>query len=108
LRNGIALIEKGKLDSFRVVVYKDQVTILQERLNIKDEIIKEGLGREENQKKIIGSFEKENLNLQNQVGIAKEEMKYQNKLYKRQKRKTVVGMVLTGVVAVVVTKLITN
>jgi len=89
LRNAAKLIELGKIDREKVKLYEEQVQFLNERIAIKDSIIKAYVVKDTAGARIIETYKSEVANLLQQRDIAAAAMKQQNKLYRRQKRKTV-------------------
>lgn len=100
LRNAAKLIEKGKLDAERVVLYKQITDTLNSRISGLLAVLKLISERDTAQARIIESFRREIDILKSQKEVLEKEMKHQNKLYRRQKLKTLfVGVGAAGVTA---------
>lgn len=98
LRNAAKLIEKGKVDAERVKLLTEKISLLNERIAIKDSIISNHTVKDTAQARVIETYKAELENLKSQRDIAVKEMKQQNKMLRRQKRKTVfVGLGTAGV-----------
>ena len=98
LRNAAKLIEKGKVDAERVKLLTEKISLLNERIAIKDSIISNHTVKDTAQARVIETYKAEMENLKSQRDIAVKEMKQQNKMLRRQKRKTVfVGLGTAGV-----------
>ena len=98
LRNAAKLIEKGKVDAERVKLLTEKISLLNERIAIKDSIISNHTAKDTAQARVIETYKAELENLKSQRDIAVKEMKQQNKMLRRQKRKTVfVGLGTAGV-----------
>lgn len=89
LRNAAKLIEKGKLDAERVVFYKQITDTLNSRISGLLAVIELISERDTAQLRVILQLQKEIQNLLSQKETIEKEMKHQNKLYRRQKLKTV-------------------
>lgn len=89
LRDAAKLIEIGKIDREKVILYKEQVQFLNERIALKDSIINAYVSRDTIGSRIINSYKTEVANLIEQRDVAIKAMNRQNKLLRRQKRKTV-------------------
>lgn len=98
LRNAAKLIEKGKVDAERVKLLTEKISLLNERIAIKDSIISNHTVKDTAQARVVETYKAELENLKSQRDIAVKEMKQQNKMLRRQKRKTVfVGLGTAGV-----------
>jgi len=100
LRDAAKLIELGKIDRELVAAYKVQVDFLNQRIAVKDSLIKAYVVKDTAGARIIETYKAEVANLVEQRDIAMKEAKQQNKIMRRQKRKTVfvavAGPVLTA------------
>jgi len=83
------LIELGKIDRELVKAYKVQVEFLNQRIAFKDSTIASYIAGDTADARIIKSYKDEVENLKAQRDIAVKAMNQQNKLLRRQKRKTV-------------------
>lgn len=102
LRNAAKLIEKGKLDAERVVLYKQITDTLNSRIAGLLAVLKLISERDTAQARVIESYRREIDILKSQKEVLEKEMKRQNKLYRRQKLKTfLVGTAAAGVTAAV-------
>lgn len=102
LKNAAKLIEKGKIDAARVVLLNEKIDLLNQRIAFKDSIITISGEKDSARLQIINTYKEELANLTSQRDIAVNEMKAQNKKFKRQKRKTVFAVVGTAAVATAV------
>lgn len=100
LRNAAKLIEKGKVDAERVKLLNEKIDLLNQRIAIKDSIISNHTVKDTAQVRVVESYKDEVKNLIEQRDIAVKEMKKQNKMFRRQKRKTVLVGIGTAAVAV--------
>ena len=98
LRDAAKLIEKGKICEERVLLLQQKISMLNERISIKDSIIQLHNDKDTAQARIAATYKAEIDNLVEQRNLAKKEMKHQNTLMKRQKRKTVFAIVGTAAV----------
>ena len=89
LRDALKLIEMGKIDREKVKLYQEQVIFLNERIAIKDSIIRTYNLKDSSHAKIIETYKSEVENLKAQKNIITDGLTRQNKLMKRQKIKTV-------------------
>lgn len=96
LRDAAKLIEKGKICEQRVDLLNEKIVFLNQRIAIKDSIITLHGEKDTAQLRIVETYKAEVSNLIEQRDIAKKEMLHQNKLLKRQKRKTVIGILGTA------------
>ena len=96
LRDAAKLIEKGKICEQRVELMKKKIAFLNQRIAIKDSIISIHGEKDTAQLRIVETYKAEVTNLIEQRDLAKKEMLHQNKLLKRQKRKTVIGILGTA------------
>jgi len=92
LRDAAKLIEKGKICEQRVELLNEKIGFLNQRIAIKDSIIALHGEKDTAQLRIVETYKAEVTNLVEQRDLAVKEMKHQNKLLKRQKRKTVIGI----------------
>ena len=98
LRNAAKLIEKGKVDAERVKLLQEKVSLLDQRIAIKDSMIMQHSLKDTLQAWVVETYRSEVENLKVQRDLAVKEMKQQNKMLRRQKRKTVfVGLGTAGV-----------
>ena len=98
LRDAAKLIEKGKIDAERVKLLNEKIAFLNQRIALKDSVIASYDIKDAAQAAIVETYKLEVKNLTEQRNLAAKEMKHQNKLLKRQKRKTVFAVVgTTGV-----------
>lgn len=98
LRNAAKLIEKGKVDAERVKLLQEKVSLLDQRIAIKDSMILQHSLKDTLQARVVETYRSEVENLKVQRDLAVKEMKQQNKMLRRQKRKTVfVGLGTAGV-----------
>lgn len=107
LRDAAKLIEKGKICEQRVELLNEKIAFLNQRIAIKDSIISIHGQKDTAQNKIQETYIAEVKNLTEQRDLAAKEMSHQNKLLKRQKRKTtfaIVGTAALGVAAFVFLK----
>lgn len=100
LRDAAKLIEKGKICEQRVDLLNEKIVFLNQRIAIKDSIIAIHGEKDTAQLRIVETYKAEVTNLVEQRDLAVKEMKHQNKLLKRQKRKTVIGILGTAAVAI--------
>lgn len=100
LRDAAKLIEKGKICEERVKLLNERISFLNQRIFIKDSIISLHGEKDTEQANIVETYRKEVANLLDQKIIATKEMLHQNKLLRRQKRKTVFAVVGTAVLGV--------
>ena len=96
LRDAAKLIEKGKICEQRVELLNERIAFLNQRIAIKDSIINLHGEKDTAQVRIVETYKAEVANLIEQRDLAKKEMLHQNKLLKRQKRKTVIGILGTA------------
>lgn len=96
LRDAAKLIEKGKICEQRVELLNEKITFLNQRISIKDSIISLHGQKDTAQLRIVETYKAEVTNLIEQRDLAVKGMKHQNKLLKRQKRKTVIGILGTA------------
>jgi len=96
LRDAAKLLEKGKICEQRVELLNEKITFLNQRIAIKDSIIYIHGEKDTAQLRIVETYKAEVTNLIGQRDLAVKEMKHQNKLLKRQKRKTVIGILGTA------------
>lgn len=102
LRNAAKAIEKGKMDAARAELYKQMTDTLNSRINGLLAIIKLMSEKDTAQLHIMESYRAEIANLEGQKEVLAKEMKRQNKLYRRQKLKTVfAGVGAAGITAAV-------
>ena len=99
LRDAAKLIEKGKICEQRVSLLNEKISLLYQRIALKDSIILSSGVKDNANIELLKSYKEEVANLTQQRDIASKEMKQQNKLLKRAKRRTV----LIGVLAPAVT-----
>ena len=107
LRDAAKLIEKGKICEQRVELLNEKIDFLNQRIAIKDSIINLHRDKDTAQSRIVETYKAEVANLIEQRDLATKEMKHQNKLLKRQKRKTIIGILGTaglGVAAFILLK----
>jgi len=107
LRDAAKLIEKGKICEERVALLNERINFLMQRISIKDSIISIHGQKDTAQNKIQETYIAEVKNLTEQRDLASKEMLHQNKLLKRQKRKTtfaIVGTAALGVAAFIFLK----
>lgn len=107
LRDAAKLIEKGKICEERVALLNERINFLQQRISIKDSIISIHGQKDTAQNKIQETYIAEIKNLTDQKELLSKEMINQNKLLKRQKRKTtfaIVGTAALGVAAYIFLK----
>lgn len=83
------MIELGKIDRELVKAYKIQVEFLNQRIAILDSMVKAYVVKDTAGTRIVETYKAEVQNLKDQVVILVPALKKQNKLYRRQKRKTV-------------------
>lgn len=93
LRDAAKLIEKGKVDAMRVTLLNEKIAFLNERINLKDSIIRVYDQKDTAMAGVIKTFEAEIKNLVDQLDLAMKEVKDQNKQYRRQKRKTTLALI---------------
>lgn len=96
LRDAAKLIEKGKICEQRVELLNEKILLLNQRITIKDSIISLHSEKDTAQLRIVESYKSEIANLIIQRDLAAKEMKHQNKLLRRQKRKTVFAIAGTA------------
>lgn len=89
LRDAAKLIELGKIDRELVKAYKVQVEFLSQRIALKDSIIASYVLKDTTSNRILQTYKDESVNLKAQRDMAVKAMNQQNKLLRRQKRKTV-------------------
>lgn len=100
LRNAAKLIEKGKVDAARVILYKEISDTLNSRITGLLAVIKLISERDTAQMQVTESYRAEIKILESQKDMLTREMKRQNKLYRRQKFKTLfVGVGAAGITA---------
>jgi Zn-dependent peptidase ImmA (M78 family) len=100
LRDAAKLIEKGKICEQRVALLYEKITLLNQRIAYKDSIIKLHQVKDTAQLNIVATYKDEVKNLLEQKELLSKEMINQNKLLKRQKRKTTFGIAGTAGLAV--------
>lgn len=96
LRDAAKLIEKGKICEQRVELLNEKIALLNQRIAIKDSIINLHGIKDTAQLRIVDTYKAEVKNLTEQKDLLSKEMKHQNKLLKRQKRKTTFGILGTA------------
>lgn len=96
LRDAAKLIEKGKICEQRVELLNEKISFLNQRISIKDSIISIHGQKDTAQARIVETYKSEVANLIEQRDLATKEMKHQNKLLKRQKRKTTIAIIGTA------------
>jgi hypothetical protein len=96
LRDAAKLIEKGKICEQRVELLNEKIAFLNQRIALKDSIIAIHGEKDTAQLRVVETYKAEVANLVEQRDLAAKEMKHQNKLLKRQKRKTVIGILGTA------------
>lgn len=105
---GAKLIELGKIDKQAVQLLNQKVDSLNQRIGFLLAAVAEFKSKDSIDKKIGANYELEIINLKGQVEIASTAMVKQNKLYRRQKRKTVfvaiAGPVITAAVFIYLKK----
>lgn len=100
LKNAAKLIEKGRLDAERVALLRQINDTLNSRINGLFSVIKLMSEKDTAQARIMESYRAEIKNLEEQKKLLNDEMKRQNKLYRRQKFKTIfAGVAGAGVTA---------
>ena len=100
LRDAAKLIEKGKICEQRVELLNEKIGLLNQRIAFKDSIISLHGVKDTAQLRIVDTYKDEVKNLLQQKDLLSKEMVHQNKLLKRQKRKTTFGILGTAGVAV--------
>lgn len=100
LRDAAKLIEKGKICEQRVELLNEKIALLNQRIAFKDSIISLHGVKDTAQLQIVDTYKDEVKNLIEQKDLLSKEMIHQNKLLKRQKRKTTFGILGTAGVAV--------
>jgi len=93
LRDAAKLIEKGKVDAARIVLLNEKIDFLNQRIALKDSIIRVYVLKDTATAAVINTYRSEISNLEEQKAIAVQEMKDQNKQYRRQKRKTTFAII---------------
>jgi len=93
LRAAAKLIEKGKIDAERVQLQAEKIDLLNQRISILEDIIETHTEKDSAQAKVTRTYEEELKTTRAQRDLAVQEMKDQNKKYRRQKRKTVIAAV---------------
>ncbi len=89
LKDAAALIKIGQINAEKVKYLQLQVDLLNERLAVKDSIIKTYVVKDTAMARVLETYKTEMAILQRQKDLAAATVKKQNKLYRRQKRKTV-------------------
>lgn len=100
LRDAAKLIEKGKICEQRVELLNEKIALLNQRIAFKDSIISLHGVKDTAQLRIVATYKDEVKNLIEQKDLLSKEMVHQNKLLKRQKRKTTFGILGTAGIAV--------
>lgn len=93
LRDAAKLIEKGKVDAERIILLNDKIDFLNQRIALKDSIIRVYDLKDTAIASVIDTYKAEIKNLVEQRDLAAKEVKDQNKLFRRQKRKTVFALI---------------
>lgn len=103
LRDAAKLIELGKIDREKVKLYEQQVQFLNERIALKDSIIRTYVLKDTTNARIVDTYKQEITNLQQQRNTLEKALAEQNKYYRRQKRKTVFTAIAgSGVTAAII------
>lgn len=89
LQKTVKLLEIGEFNKQKVALLEEQVSLLKEQIAIKDNIIKTFIAKDTTGQHIINTHLAEKLNLEQQLSLAIKEASKQNKIMRRQKRKTV-------------------
>lgn len=89
LRKIVAQLEVGKFNAEKASLLSQQVEILKEQIAVKDSMLNTYKVKDNADAAVLDTYKKEIENLNEQLAIAKKEMLHQNKLFRRQKRKTV-------------------
>lgn len=100
LRDAAKLIEKGKICEQRVELLNEKIALLNQRIAFKDSIISLHGVKDTAQIRIVETYRDEIKNLTEQKTLLSKEMVHQNKLLKRQKRKTTFGILGTAALAI--------
>lgn len=100
LRDAAKLIEKGKICELRVEILNEKIDILNQRIAAKDSIIMLHDQKDTTQLAQVKTYKAEVDNLVQQRDIAVKEVMQQNRLLKKQKRKTIIAVAGTAAIGI--------